>query len=127
MAGGNNDLFQYLISKGAGSSVSLADEEVSCNHMSLQLTWPSLLDMSAGSTVSVVQDWTPLHSAVSAGHTAIVQALISGGADVNAANSSGQTPLHYAVGFRSVMHFKQATLLTNVCIQCCFGCSTSLQ
>ena len=46
-----------------------------------------------------LQDWTPLHSAVSAGHTEIVQALISGGADVNAANSSGQTALHYAVSF----------------------------
>lgn len=46
-----------------------------------------------------LQDWTPLHSAVSAGHTDIVQALISGGADVNAANSSGQTALHYAVSF----------------------------
>ena len=44
-----------------------------------------------------LQDWTPLHSAVSAGHTEIVKALISGGADVNAANSSGQTALHYAV------------------------------
>ena len=44
-----------------------------------------------------MQDWTPLHSAVSAGHADIVQALISLHADVNVANSSGQTPLHYAV------------------------------
>ena len=48
--------------------------------------------------LTVVQEWTPLHSAVSAGHTEIVQILISLKADVNAANSSGQTPLHYAVG-----------------------------
>ena len=51
------------------------------------------------SSLCYLQGWTPLHSAVSAGHTDIVQALISGGADVNAANSSGQTPLHYAVSF----------------------------
>ena len=44
-----------------------------------------------------LQGWTPLHSAVSAGHNDVVQDLISLGADVNAANSSGQTPLHYAV------------------------------
>lgn len=61
-----------------------------------------------------LQDWTPLHSAVSAGHTAIVQALISGGADVNAANSSGQTPLHYAVSFLPFICHKQATLATQV-------------
>jgi len=47
-----------------------------------------------------MQGWTPLHSAVSAGHEGIVDLLITNGADVNAANSGGRTSLHYAVEFR---------------------------
>jgi ankyrin repeat protein len=36
-------------------------------------------------------------SAVSAGREEAVAALLAGGADVSAKNSSGQTALHYAV------------------------------
>ena len=43
------------------------------------------------------QGWSPLHSAVSAGHDDVVQRLLSVGADVAAQTSGGQTPLHYAV------------------------------
>jgi ankyrin repeat protein len=39
---------------------------------------------------------TPLHDAVSQGHTAIVELLITVGADVNAAMRKGETPLHWA-------------------------------
>ena len=46
---------------------------------------------------NMLQEWRPIHSAVSAGHSEIVQLLIALGADVNAANSSAQTPLHYCV------------------------------
>ena len=116
-AGGNLALFQYLISKGAGSSILSADEEVRYRYLriikrpngashgfsrifaALTSTWCKFLLQSASISFCNLQDWTPLHSAVSAGHTEIVQALISGGADVNAANSSGQTALHYAVSF----------------------------
>ena len=96
------------------------------------------------------QEWTPLHSAVSAGHTEIVQALISGGADVNVANSGGQTALHYAVrsllltwceiGVISTSNFcsprvfevfivPKTSFLGYNCTHCCFGrlpggCST---
>ena len=42
------------------------------------------------------EDWTPLHSASSCGHTAVVASLLAAGADPNAANSGGQAPIHYA-------------------------------
>jgi Ankyrin repeats (3 copies) len=48
-------------------------------------------------SISFLQGWTPLHSAVSAGHDLVVERLIGVEADVNAATSGGQTPLHYAV------------------------------
>lgn len=51
---------------------------------------------------------------MSAGHTEIVQALISGGADVNAANTSGQTALHYAVSFLLLMWSAQAAFIGNL-------------
>jgi Ankyrin repeats (3 copies) len=43
-----------------------------------------------------LQGWTPLHTAVSAGHDLVVERLIGVDADVNAVTSGGQTPLHYA-------------------------------
>ena len=61
--------------------------------------------LEANSGSSCMQEWTPLHSAVSAGHTEIVQLLIALKADVNAANSSGQTPLHYAVSLLVLHHW----------------------
>lgn len=44
-----------------------------------------------------LQGWSPLHSAASAGHEGIVDLLVANGANVNATNSGGRTPLHYAV------------------------------
>lgn len=46
---------------------------------------------------SMLQGWTPLMSAVSASREKAVAALLAGGADTSAKNSSGQTALHYAV------------------------------
>ena len=87
------------------------------------------MQVHAISSFCNLQDWTPLHSAVSAGHPEIVQALISGGADVNAANSSGQTALHYAVSFVLLSGYgqrKQPSLLASwesVAHTCCICCS----
>ncbi len=56
----------------------------------------SLKVMPAAGTC-LLQGWTPLHSAVSAGYDLVVERLIGVDADVNARTSGGQTPLHYAV------------------------------
>ena len=47
--------------------------------------------------MSAVQGWTPLQSAVSAGHDQVAQRLLELHADPNAANSGGRTALHYTV------------------------------
>lgn len=41
--------------------------------------------------------WTPLHHAVDGSHLAAAMVLVSCSADVNAANNSGDTPLHLAL------------------------------
>ncbi len=66
----------------------LADISFPCTHWRLE---PFRL------RPSLLQGWTPLMSAVSAGREEAVAALLAGGADVSAKNSSGQTALHYAV------------------------------
>jgi hypothetical protein len=40
----------------------------------------------------------PLHWAASLGHAAVADALLKAGADVNASNDEGLTPLHPAAG-----------------------------
>ena len=42
--------------------------------------------------------WTPLHDAAYAGHKETVELLIAKGADVNAKDEDGDTPLVYAEG-----------------------------
>jgi ankyrin repeat protein len=41
--------------------------------------------------------WTPLHLAVAAGHTALVEELATAGADLAAQTEGGRTPLHVAL------------------------------
>ena len=60
-----------------------------------------------------VQGWTPLHSAVSAGHDLVVERLIGVDADVNAVTSGGQTLLHYAAS-----HPVQGLLRLQLDIRC---------
>ena len=40
--------------------------------------------------------WTPLHLVAEKGHTETALALIKAGADINAKENIGGTPLHYA-------------------------------
>ncbi|MCY3866937.1 MAG: ankyrin repeat domain-containing protein, partial [Chloroflexi bacterium] len=42
---------------------------------------------------------SPLHLAAQGGHIAVMEALLGGGADVNAGNANGYTPLHFAICF----------------------------
>ena len=44
-----------------------------------------------------IQENTPLHEATGAGHKEVVELLIAEGADVNAKNEDGRTPLDWAV------------------------------
>ena len=46
---------------------------------------------------TVLQGWTPLHSAVSCGFERVAELLILHGADVTCQTSAKRTPLHYAV------------------------------
>jgi ankyrin repeat protein len=43
-----------------------------------------------------MNDWTPLHRAAVAGHTEAAEVLIGKGADVNAKDKQGRTPLSLA-------------------------------
>lgn len=63
----------------------------SCMHTQ-QLTSPPTLQLPLP-----LQGWTPLHSATSSGREKVVATLLELGVEVDAVNSGGQTPLHYAV------------------------------
>ena len=55
--------------------------------------------LAAGTDVNVkggFADGTPLHYAAANGHKEIAELLIEKGADLNAKNVVGMTPLHYA-------------------------------
>uniref|UniRef100_A0A2R9BR89 Uncharacterized protein n=1 Tax=Pan paniscus TaxID=9597 RepID=A0A2R9BR89_PANPA len=45
---------------------------------------------------STMRDWSPLQTAVCAGQNETVKALLGKGAQVNAVNQNGSTPLHHA-------------------------------
>ncbi|XP_044764467.1 ankyrin-3-like [Coccinella septempunctata] len=47
--------------------------------------------------------WTALHEATKAGRLDIIKTLLDNGADVEARDEAGQTPLHWAVRFHSSM------------------------
>jgi ankyrin repeat protein len=54
------------------------------------------------------QGWTPLHSAVSSGREKVVATLLELGVELDATNSGGQTPLHYAVSGQQQQQQQQA-------------------
>lgn len=61
--------------------------------MSTYLNQPSIY--SPGESKSNL-GWTPLHLASYFGHKPVVEFLLDQGADINAVNDSGDTPLHKA-------------------------------
>jgi ankyrin repeat protein len=62
------------------------------------------LDIPLDSAFAGVESKTALHLAVENGHKAVVEALIDGGAKINAKTSLGHSPLHIAAanGFREI-------------------------
>lgn len=48
-------------------------------------------------TVTIGKEWTPLHWAAFTGHADVAEVLIKNGADVNARDAFGYTPLHFAM------------------------------
>jgi ankyrin repeat protein len=44
------------------------------------------------------EGWTPLHDAARGGHKEIAELLIAKGADLNAKDNDGETPLDWAKG-----------------------------
>ena len=56
-------------------------------------------------------EWTPLHIAASKSHKEIIELLIAKGADVNALNNKGDTPLDLAMPDRPFDSTELADLL----------------
>ncbi|BDA45761.1 probable ankyrin-1 [Coccomyxa sp. Obi] len=54
-------------------------------------------DLASHINCEDADSWTPLHHAVDGNHLAATMVLVSCSADVNAANSAGDTPLHLAL------------------------------
>ncbi|GAX80562.1 hypothetical protein CEUSTIGMA_g7999.t1 [Chlamydomonas eustigma] len=100
---GNLALFQSI--DGLESLLSKVDEDgrsllhTACTSGSLELV-KFIVDRSGKkSSLANTEDdegWSPLMSAVSSGHEAIVELLLSIGADVEKTNSGGRAALHYA-------------------------------
>ncbi len=55
-----------------------------------------LLSKGCSLTVATPKGTRPIHMAAKMGNGAIIEALVKAGADVNATDGDGQTPLHYA-------------------------------
>lgn len=127
-AGGHLELLELLAGAGAARVASKADDEVCffgggrglramCLHVCLSATHihqsnilKTTLHFQLNKQTNK-QGWTPLHSAASAGHEKAVAALLRLGAAVDAANSGGQTALHYAVRFVDLAPFLLLHLL----------------
>ena len=53
-------------------------------------------DVTGVQTV-LFRSWTPLHDAARGGHKEIAELLIAKGADLNAKDNDGETPVDYAI------------------------------
>lgn len=110
-ASGSLPLVQFLLDHGAaGQQAKQADEEVSGAYAAAAAAaahpewvegfWCPTAAVPSAPILSTCflahQGWTPLHSAVSAGHEPVARLLLSLGADPNAATEQQRTSLHYA-------------------------------
>ena len=72
----------------------------------------NVIDMPFGGPSEAEQAQLNLFEAVRAGDVATLQERVAGGADVNARDAFGQTPLMYAVGENGSLEVAQALLAT---------------
>lgn len=73
-----------------------------------------LLAANASTELRSTHGSTALHAAVVGAHDSVVRALISGGADVNAADNDGLRPLFFALGSSSERKDEMVRLLEEV-------------
>ena len=96
---GHTEVSELLIDRGADVNAKYAGGPampLQVAHLFGPKELAELLVAKTGVTVRDNHGWTPLHFAAQFGHTRVAELLIAGGADVNAKNSWGMTPLAVA-------------------------------
>ena len=106
---------ELLLTKGANVN-NTNKSDVTPLHLATEYcikeTFQLLLRNGANVNVKRQKDsWTPLHIAISSRQTKVAKLLVSYGADVNAPDKSGKTPIFYAIDYGDLKTTK--LLLTN--------------
>ena len=99
---GNAIKLQILLKKGAKADTRDAGGNTPLHYARTRLAAKMLLDHDAAVDARNNDGATPLHLATLHGHLNVTRELLKRGADVNAANKMGITPLPAAVGVMSL-------------------------